>query len=300
VTNGVMPGLIWRPIDYSKHRAVDELTAHTLHEAVTRAEQSVYGWVYGEGSCNWFNGKNGYAEQYIPAGVESYANSSGNHRSFAMESYDGLQILQNPYREVGIGGVYGDSAQTGRWDAGQCERAADVTAWLHLEYGLPLQVMQTSHTSEHGVGPHRLGVPGWPPYDENGGELWTSHPGKTCPGDLRIAQIPSIVARAQVIADAIQAGRCGYLPTGEVDVQAALARTDSTPQPEEDVMASLEEVLNGVRQLVREELDARLGKDGKEVKDTHIETTRIRAGLQHTGGIQFPGDEELRTKYGTK
>lgn len=261
------PGAVKRPIDYSGHPVCDELTAHTLHEAVTTAEQSVFGWVSSEGSCSWFNGKGGYAEQYIEAGVQAYANSYGNHRSFAMESYDGLHIQQAPYREIGSGGIYGTSAQTGKWDDGQCERIADVTAWLHIEHGIPVRVMQSSHTSEHGVGPHRLGVPGWPGgYDDVGGERWTSHPGKPCPGDLRIAQIPGIVARAQVIADAIQAGRCGYLPTGNVDLAAALARTGgkistpsggattppSTPTDWFD-MASKDEVKDALRELLTEQ-----------------------------------------------
>lgn len=233
----VYPGAIWRPIDYSGHNACDELTAFTVHEAVTTAEQSVFGWVSSEGSCNVFNGRYGYCEQYIPAGVQSYANSAGNHRSFAMESFDGLKIVNDPsYREVGMGGIYGDSAQTGQWDEGQCERIADIFAWLNLDHGIPLRLMATSATSEHGIGPHRLGVPGWPIYDNNGGELWTSHAGKPCPGDMRIAQLPGIVARAQVIASAVTAGTATWLPTGNVDLPSALARgaTSVPTTPPED------------------------------------------------------------------
>ena len=317
------PGAIWRPINYSGHDACDELTALTVHEAVTTAEQSVFGWVSSEGSCNWFNGKNGYAEQYIPAGIQSYANSSGNHRSFAMESYDGLKILQNPYREVGSGGIYGTEAQNGRWDDGQVERIADVFAWLNIEHGIPLRLMASSHTSEHGIGPHRLGVPGWPGgYDDLGGERWTSHPGKPCPGDLRIAQLPGIVARAQAIADAIQSGRCGYLPTGEVDVQAALARTGNTPLTPPAPLDLLEEIMSldrnsdDYKNLVADissavaaqaipvstggtqPLGSLLNSIRQLIGTTQAEVTRVRVGMQSKGAL--PKDSDLNALVNQK
>lgn len=35
----------------------------------------------------------------------------------------------------------------------------------------------------------------------SGGEVWTDYPGKVCPCDIRIAQLPDILARARTIAN---------------------------------------------------------------------------------------------------
>lgn len=215
------PGAIWRPTgDNGAMPADPDVTS--LHIAVSRAEKSVFGWTADAKACHAYNGRMGYFEQYVAWNRKVAGVADGNSHVVTIESFDGLLIQNNPYREIGMGGDYGDNADDGRWDAGQCERVADLLAWQHLSYGLELRVMQTSRRSERGVAPHRLGVAPWRVSD---GEVWTRHDGKRCPGDLRVAQIPGIVARAQVIAAAVQAGRCGWLPTGTVDVPAALART---------------------------------------------------------------------------
>ncbi len=83
--------------------------------------------------------------------------------------------------------------------------------------------------------------------------MWTRHDGKRCPGDLRVQQIPGIVARAQVLAAAVRAGRCGWLPQGAVNVVAALARTTldapttptaPTPDPEELTVTQYDDILS--------------------------------------------------------
>lgn len=262
------PGAYWRPTDDNGSMpGAPDVTS--LHIAVSSAEQSVYGWTSSAIACHAYNGKDGYFEQYVHWNRKVAGVADGNSHVTTVESYDGLHILQNPYREIGSGGIYGSNADDGQWDPGQCERAADMLAWQHLEYGLELRVMQTSRRSERGVAPHRLGVAPWRVSD---GEVWTRHDGKRCPGDLRVQQIPAIVARASAIAAAVQAGRCTWLPPGAVDVPAALTRTTigsplpgttptapATPTaptvPQEDDMATNDEVLAEIREtndLLRE------------------------------------------------
>src|SRR5439155_775966 len=62
--------------------------------------------------------------------------------------------------------------------------------------------MPDSKPASRGIGTHRLGiqhslgidrVPGWL---VTGGERWSSAIGKECPGDARVAQLPSIIAAA--------------------------------------------------------------------------------------------------------
>lgn len=86
--------------------------------------------------------------------------------------------------------------------------------------------MRTSRRDDTGVGYHRLGVPliaggqdGWPD-----GEVWTTSPGKPCPGDRRIAQVPGIVARAGIIAAGVRAGSFELLGRGPLTLADALAR----------------------------------------------------------------------------
>lgn len=222
------PGAVWRPTaDNGAMSSAPDVTS--LHIAVSAAEQSVYGWTESAIACHAYNGKGGYFEQYVAWDRKVSGVADGNGHVATIESYDGLHIQQNPYREIGSGGIYGTNADNGRWDDGQCERASDLLAWQHLHYGLDLRVMQTSRRGETGVAPHRLGVAPW---RVPGGEVWTRHDGKRCPGDLRVAQIPTIVARAQVIAAAVKAGRATWLPAGVVNVGAALQRgagTSTTP-----------------------------------------------------------------------
>lgn len=218
------PGAIWRPTgDNGPMGQTPDVTS--LHEAVSAAEQSIYGWTVDAKACHAYNGKDGYFEQYVNFDRKVSGVAEGNGHVTTIESYDGLHIQQNPYREIGSGGLYGTSSDTGRWDAGQCERFSDLLAWQHLDYGLDLRVMQTSRRGETGVAPHRLGIAPW---RVPGGEVWTRHDGKRCPGDLRVEQIPDIVARAQQIAAAVKVGRAGWLPAGAVDVNSALRRGAGT------------------------------------------------------------------------
>lgn len=221
----IYPGAVHRPTgDNGAMGRIPDVTS--LHIAVTRAETSVFGWQQSAKACHGFTGKGGYFEQYVSFDRRVAGTLNGNGHVVTLESYDGLQPMSNPYREIGIGGIYGTSANTGRWDAGQCERTSDILAWQSLTYGLNLRVMNSSRPGETGVGPHRLGVDPW---RVSGGEVWTAHPGKPCPGDLRIQQIPGIVARAIEIAAAVRKGRCGWLPPGLVNLAFALARTGSKP-----------------------------------------------------------------------
>lgn len=217
------PGAVHRPTgdNGAMGRAPDAFTGHI---AVTRAETSVFGWQQSAKACHGFVGKRGYTEQYVPYNRMVAGVKDGNAHIVTWESYDGLQILQNPYREIGIGGIYGTNADNGRWDPEQCERFSDILAHAHLDpdIRLNLRVMQSSRKGETGFGPHRLGVDPW---RVSGGESWTKHPGKRCPGDLRVQQIPGIVARAIEIAAAVRKGICTWLPVGFVDLDKALART---------------------------------------------------------------------------
>jgi N-acetyl-anhydromuramyl-L-alanine amidase AmpD len=66
----------------------------------------------------------------------------------------------------------------------QLDRCAEVLAWAHREYGVPLQVATTP--AGRGLGHHGMG-----------GKAWGNHP--NCPGPRIIAQKPEIVRRARLL-----------------------------------------------------------------------------------------------------
>lgn len=223
------PGAVWLPTGAANGKMPNGPDGGSLHEAVTRAK-SVFGWVQTAKSCQAYNSQNGYFEQYAEWDDWMYGVSDGNSHIITIESFDGLLIHNDPsYWEEGMGGIYGTSADTGRWDAGQCERVADVIAFLNVEAGISMGLSTTAgHPGWNG---HRIGIESWRSSIYHSGEVWTQHDGKPCPGDLRMAQIPGILARAAVIKAAVQAGTATWLPTGEVDLPTALARGGSTPTP---------------------------------------------------------------------
>jgi hypothetical protein len=83
----------------------------------------------------------------------------------------------------------------------QVEACAAILAWAHQEHGIPLQLCPDSRPESRGLAYHRQGIDGnfggfLFPGRVEGGEVWTRHFGKVCPGDNRIAQLPEILRLA--------------------------------------------------------------------------------------------------------
>lgn len=130
---------------------------------------------------------------------QSEANYQGNGRVIAIENDD-------------TGPEYGDWDHNnglkvpGFTDA-QIEAIARICAWAYHAHGIPLEQCPDSRPGSRGIAYHRQGIDG-NFYSAGytfggrltGGEIWTRYPGKACPGDRRIAQMPQIIKRARVIA----------------------------------------------------------------------------------------------------
>jgi hypothetical protein len=121
----------------------------------------------------------------------SAANLDGNHRVIAIENED---------HGAAFGNWTGSSVPP--LTAAQVEANARILAWAHKTHGIPLKLCPDSKPTSRGLGYHRQGIDGnfdtfrYPGRVE-GGEVWTEHFGKVCPGDNRIAQLPDILARAK-------------------------------------------------------------------------------------------------------
>lgn len=190
--------------------------------------KGIAGWNAGAKACNTYTDQFGNMQQYCSAFASVNGTKNGNYRNRTHEAW-------NPEGLHGTSNQYNSSLYTRE----QCERFSDWLAWDHIENGARLQDMRNSRPSSHGVGVHRYGIDPW---RVSGGELWTAHAGKVCPGTARITQLAGIISRAQVIAAAVRDRKCTYLPPGRVDINKALARTGEAPIKEWDEMATKEEI----------------------------------------------------------
>ena len=186
----LVPGAVWRPIErnFTDLPRV-ETRAFIVHITASATKTSQFDWFNSEGanaSSQVHAAVNGLLEQYVDADEIAWASGEGNPTTFAVE-----------FQGAGTGPLSG-------W---QQVLFVVLARWASDRYGLPLQLMADSKPSSTGIGWHRLGVPyrldietGEPVYREGwlveGGERWSRSPGKTCPGDRVIAQLPHLLTLA--------------------------------------------------------------------------------------------------------
>jgi N-acetyl-anhydromuramyl-L-alanine amidase AmpD len=129
-----------------------------------------------EGSKSWFNNsesqasshfgtnREGYAEQWVDTKDKAWTQAAGNSSWISVENE----------------GNGGDELADG-----QLSRVAEILAWLHRVYAVPIQTANSP--GERGLGWHGMG-----------GSAWGNHP--DCPGDRVRAQFPEILRRAAEMA----------------------------------------------------------------------------------------------------
>lgn len=208
------------------------------HQAVTTGGvDAIAGWTSTARACHGFTAKDGDAGQYAEFSASVAGVYNGNSQVCTWENWDGLLPATNRSPD----GTFGPNDRD--WTPAQFERNADLMAWAVDGLGIPLHLM--ANTEEPGHGPHRLGVPQASGNVElhYGPTCWTMHPGKQCPGDLRILALPAMLARAAVILAGVRAGRFGWLPTGPVDTSTLRGATTPTPQTDwiDELMATVTE-----------------------------------------------------------
>ena len=121
---------------------------------------------------------------------QSGANLDGNPRVIAVENED-------------HGAMFGSwsGSDVPRLADAQVEANARILRWAHKQHGVPLQLCPDSRPGSRGLAYHRQGIDGnftdGFPGRRSGGEAWTEHFGKVCPGRRRIEQIPLILKIAK-------------------------------------------------------------------------------------------------------
>lgn len=134
--------------------------------------------------------RDGHIFQSRDTAYRSAANLDGNHRVIAIENED----HGDPFP------TWSGSNVPALTDA-QVDANAQILRWAHEEHGIPLQLCPDSRPDSRGLAYHRQGIDGnftdGYPGRVPGGEVWTTSPGKVCPGQARIGQLPSILELAQ-------------------------------------------------------------------------------------------------------
>ncbi|MFG3349227.1 peptidoglycan-binding protein [Streptomyces sp. NPDC048018] len=160
-------GAKWRPIpiNYTEggQSSVRGLVVHIMAGTLGGTD-SWFRNPAARSSSHFGTGKGGELTQWVDTTDRAWAQAYGNPSWLSIEN-------------EGKGGDALTSAQM--------DRIAEVFAWVHKIYGVPLQV--TSDPNGRGLGYHAMG-----------GKPWGNHP--SCPGPKIIAQLPEIVARAKRLA----------------------------------------------------------------------------------------------------
>lgn len=158
----------------------------------------------------------------------SAANLHGNHRVIAIENEDHGPAF-GPWSGSGVPALTDE----------QVAANARILRWVHKTHGVPLRLCPDSRPESRGLGYHRQGIDGdfdgfRFPGRVDGGEVWTEHYGKVCPGDRRIAQLPEILARARGDHAAFRVmtwnqGDAGVSPARGWDVACLTERSEHRP-----------------------------------------------------------------------
>jgi hypothetical protein len=189
-----MPGAIWVG-EHSPRRPMERYDIVCIHTIVGFAPaHAAHFSTYADGSI----------DQSRDTAFQSAANLYGNPRVIAIENEDAGKDI--PLSDA------------------QVDACAEILAWAHLEHGIPLQLCPDSRPGSRGLAYHRQGVDGnfegyRFPGRVSGGEKWSTSFGKVCPRDVRIAQLPLILARARQIIE-------GDDPMADPAVQQQLDRIE--------------------------------------------------------------------------
>jgi hypothetical protein len=173
-----MPGATWRPIpvNYTNNgqREVRGVVVHIMAGTLSGTD-SWFRNPKAQASSHFGTGKAGALYQWVDTADRAWAQANGNPAWISVEN-------------EGKGGDTLTSAQL--------DRVAEVLAWAHTTYGVPLQV--THSVNGQGLGYHAMG-----------GASWGGH--TSCPGTRIVAQLDDIVSRAKKIVggDAPQGGPSG-------------------------------------------------------------------------------------------
>lgn len=176
----IFPGATWRPMPGSSSRPKRRKGRGVGFHVAVHLGPSIYDINLSTGNdAHLYVRKDGSVEQNVDLDLVAWAGVDGNPSMIWVETEGGVGTTAQVDAEV--------------WTPQQANTLARIARWAHDTEGTPLQVMPDSRPTSRGIGTHRLGIDPW---RVAGGESWSSHRGKQCPGAAKVAQVPAIVAAA--------------------------------------------------------------------------------------------------------
>lgn len=158
----------WHPVQNYTTDGQDQVLGLIVHimEGSIDGTQSWFNNPSAQASSHFGNGKSGDLRQWVDTKDRAWAQAAGNRTYLSIENEGSTPDALTPQ---------------------QVENVAQVLAWAHKLYGVPLQ--KANAPGEHGLGWHGMG-----------GDAWGGH--FDCPGDHIRAQFDEIIARAEAIVGA--------------------------------------------------------------------------------------------------
>ncbi|MFI0233169.1 N-acetylmuramoyl-L-alanine amidase [Streptomyces sp. NPDC017086] len=256
-----MPGAKWRPVVNYHPNGTKERRGLVLH--VQDGNNSPWGWFNNpaaQSSSDFWVGKDGSIEQYVNTGTD----------------YAWAQAAGNPY--------YASAETEGHPDEplteAQIEGVAQIYAWGHGEFGWPFVVVDS--TTKHGLTYHGVGT-----------SAWGGHTG--CPGDLRKAQRPAIIARAKQLAGETTVPVPAPKKVSLAHVVTAMRRDIAGPDGHVTFKTEallLEQALHAEGLLAKRWVDGSLGT---KTRTAYAAWQRSKAGGSYRGDAAdgIPGKDSL-------
>ncbi|MFI0736403.1 N-acetylmuramoyl-L-alanine amidase [Streptomyces sp. NPDC021225] len=256
-----MPGAKWRPIpvNYTKGGQADVrgVVVHIMDGSYAGTD-SWFRDLKAKASAHFGTSRAGDLCQWVDTADRAWAQADGNRTWLSVEN-------------EGRGGDALSDDQLGR--------CAEVLAWAHKTYSVPLQV--ANGPSGRGLGYHAMG-----------GSAWGGH--TSCPGSRVVAQLAEIVARAKKLAGGT--GPSAPSPAATISVSKLIAAAKKDPAkagtPISYAAARIvEEALAAEGLLDRKRVDGHFGRDTV----TAYAKWQRRCGYSGASADGIPGRDSLVT-----
>lgn len=158
-----MPGAVWHAVRNFTEDGQDSVRGVVVHimAGTLEGSQAWFDNPTAQASSHFGTGKAGALRQWVDTADRAWAQAAGNRTWISVEN------------EGQGGDVLTDE---------QLDRNAQVLAWAHNKYDVPLRL--ATGPGDRGLGYHAMG-----------GSEWGGH--TSCPGPRIVAQLPEIVARAK-------------------------------------------------------------------------------------------------------
>lgn len=162
-------GAKWRAVRNYTEGGQEQVLGLVVHimDGTLEGSQAWFDNTRSQASSHFGTGKDGELRQWVDTKDRAWAQGSGNRTYLSIENE----------------GRGGDSLTDK-----QIEEIAQVFAWVHKTYGVPLKL--ATKVGDKGLAYHALG-----------GAAWGGH--TSCPGSKIVAQLPKIVLRAKEIAGVV-------------------------------------------------------------------------------------------------